>query len=149
MRTAGLSPSFAAKYGATADTAVVKSAAEDNSMRKTIVDMLFCLSNLRIAHWQASTKTNEHKALGDLYEALDGLVDDFTEVLMGRDRNRDMPTKSSEVKGGDGYEGVLTSLRKCVESLSADAKEAKAPDLENLAADMIQALNKADYLLHP
>jgi hypothetical protein len=143
MKLAAFSPSAPS-------AALTKSAAADgSSMKTTIVDMLFCLSNLRIAHWQASTKTNEHKALGGLYEALDGLVDDFTEILMGRYRNREMPSKSDTVKGGDGYENVIASLRKCAESLSEDANTAKAPDLQNLAADMIDALNKADYFLHP
>jgi hypothetical protein len=122
-------------------------AAADNSMRTTIVEILFSLANLRIAHWQASTKTNEHRALGDLYEALDGLVDDFTEVLMGFEGSRDMPSTSAKISGGNGYEAIVDSLKTATETLCTASKSAGADDLANIAADMKQAVNKAKYLL--
>jgi len=40
--------------------------------------------SLQIAHWLADTVTNEHKALGDLYEKMVGLTDEFAEVYMGK-----------------------------------------------------------------
>ena len=128
------------------DAAPEKEAAE-RTMRSTIVEILGLLGNLRVAHWQASTKTNEHKALGDLYESLDGMVDDFTEALMGMDRNRDMPSKTVTIAGGNGHEGILSKLQSAVAYLCTSSMEAKADDLANIAADMKQAVNKARYLL--
>jgi hypothetical protein len=42
--------------------------------------------SLQIAHWMANTVTNEHKALGDLYESMVGFVDEFAEVYMGKSK---------------------------------------------------------------
>ena len=130
-------------------SAATEASTEDkptNGLRSTIVDLIILLSNLHVAHWQASRKTNEHAALGGLYASLDGLIDDFAETLMGLEGNTDMPTKSAEVAGGKGFADVVKGIRTSVESLCKESKTV-SDDLANVAADMTQAVNKACYLL--
>ncbi len=46
-----------------------------------LISTFLCMqSQLRVWHWQTNSYA-EHKALGKLYESLDGLVDDFVETV--------------------------------------------------------------------
>lgn len=124
---------------------VVKKAAFGDC-RASVIALLGMIPTLRVAHWQASTKTNEHKALGDLYEALDGLIDDFAETLMGLDGNdRSFESHGCTIEAKNEFAGIVKRIRdevnKVVEATSSEA------DLNNIAADMRQAVNKACYLL--
>lgn len=114
-------------------------------VRGAIVDILALLPSLRVAHWQASTKTNEHQALGELYTTLDGLLDDFTETLMGLEGSRELPSRRCSVETGSGFEGLVGRVKDLVNQLVSETS-AEA-DLNNIAADMRQAVSKACYLL--
>jgi hypothetical protein len=109
-----------------------------------IAHMVSYVGGLRFAHWQANTVTNEHKALGDLYDALSDLIDTFTEVFIG---------KYGMVKFIKGVELVNVSVKPCakgltiVESLQKNFDAGDDDDLLNIIADMSTALNKAKYLL--
>lgn len=128
-------------WNETTGHSVEKQAAESGT-RTAIVALLGLLASLRIVHWQASTKTNEHEALGDLYDSLDGLVDTYAETLMGLELKRDMPASGHEIKGGEGFEWIIKDLRTQIDKL-----DTSSPDLGNIAADMLQAVNKASYKL--
>lgn len=128
-------------WNAPAVTPSVKQAADGT--RTTIVNLLFLLGRLRIAHWQASTKTNEHQALGSLYDSIGSLIDDFAEILMGTEGGREMPTVSGPIGGGEGYDKIVEEMR----TAALDLCKATQPDLANIAADILQAVNKARYLL--
>ena len=123
--------------------APTKAAASD--VRQTIIDMLFVLGNLRVAHWQASTKTNEHAALGELYSSINDRLDTLAETLMGDEKNRDMPSKSAAIGSQDGYESLVTESKTLADRLCKSL--ASPPDLANIAAEIRQAANKAAYLL--
>lgn len=135
-----------ANWGApeSAEPATPKEAAA-TGVRTTIVRILGLLPTLRVAHWQASTKTNEHKALGDFYEALDGLVDDFTETLMGLEGDRSLPAQKTSIETDNAFIGVVKELRSLINTLVGDTSG--EADLNNIAADMRQAVNKVCYLL--
>jgi len=47
-----------------------------------ITKLLTVQNQLRVYHWQTKSYA-EHKALGKLYESLDGLTDQFIETLAG------------------------------------------------------------------
>ena len=51
----------------------------------TIARLVAYNGSLQIAHWRADTITNEHKALGDLYDTMVEKTDDFAEVFMGKE----------------------------------------------------------------
>ncbi len=114
-------------------------------------DIYYCIQSvvayyggLHIAHWQANTLTNEHKTLGDLYEKIIELIDEFTEVYMG---------KYGMIKFKKGIE--LPDLKKepikpgikLVKDLQEYFKAGEDDDLLNILADMLIELNRAEFLL--
>lgn len=110
-----------------------------------IAALLGYVSALRIKHWNADTKSNEHKAIGELYEALDGLLDDYVETFLGK-------------TGGTVEEGLESCECEDNSSLISKGRELVAEqrdalsvgdddDLLNILADMDGSLNKAAYLL--
>jgi hypothetical protein len=101
--------------------------------------LLGLLASIRLAHWNANTATNEHKTLGELYEVIDGLVDSFVEVKLGK----------TGVKVSDSVDGdeVVTNGCALVEQLRAGLVAGEDDDLLNLLADMEGEFNKVKYLL--
>ena len=104
--------------------------------------LLALLSNVRVAHWNASTTTNEHRALGELYEALDSTVDTFVELYMGKRKIAacgDAPASPvpEMLEGGC---SAVSELRKALTVGEDD-------DLLNALADIEAALSKAKYML--
>jgi len=121
--------------------------AEESGIRQQILKLLLLNSSVRVAHWRASTKTNEHKALGDLHEAIDGLVDDYVEMLMGREGSREFSSISGEVNASASNADLIKDLREAAAGLLSHAKGADAEDLVNTAAEIVGTINKAAYLL--
>lgn len=111
------------------------------SVPECIGKMMAYNTALQMAHWQADTVTNEHKALGDLYEALVGLLDQFAEVYMGCYGVLEFQKMQVEKLKRPCSEGLMI-----VEELKSEIDEDDI-GLENIVADMEIALNKAKYLL--
>lgn len=107
--------------------------------------MLGFLSTLRIAHWNADTVTNEHKAIGELYSALDDLVDDYAEICLGKHGGK--VTASSFEKAPMDNGAMIQVGTDCVSEARSELKAGRDDDLLNILADMDTALNKARYLL--
>lgn len=100
--------------------------------------------SLQIAHWKADTVTNEHKALGELYESMTGLTDDFAEIYLGK---YGMVTFPPDCTISDISDAPCEKGLKEVTDLQSYFKAGKDDDLLNTLADMSSALNKAKYLL--
>lgn len=115
--------------------------------RQRIVSLLFALSNLKIAHWQAPTKTNEHRALGDLYDTASDLLDTLTEKLIGNTKDRGFPESTGRIGGQDGYTKLVDEIRTLVTGLYDDLKD--KPGLSNIAQDLVAAVDNADFFLLP
>jgi hypothetical protein len=98
--------------------------------------------SLLMAHWAADTVTNEHKALGDLYDSMVELTDSFAEVYMGKCGVVEPTEQTITVLSNPTEEGL--SL---VEDLLSNFTEGEDDDLINILADMQAALHKAQYLL--
>lgn len=102
--------------------------------------LLGLLGSLRAAHWNAPTQTNDHEALGELYETLDGLVDEYVESSMGKKPEKVTP-ESCDCDPNDPA-AVLDAGERIVTGMRGDRE-----DLNNLVADMEKAINKTRYLL--
>jgi hypothetical protein len=102
--------------------------------------LLGLLGSLRAAHWNAPTQTNDHEALGKLYETLDGLVDEYVESSMGKKPEKVTP-ESCDCDPNDPA-AVLDAGERIVTGMRGDRE-----DLNNLVADMEKAINKTRYLL--
>lgn len=116
-----------------------------NPYQAAILFLVSLNASLRIAHWSADTVTNEHKALGDLYDALDGLTDDFAETAIPRIGTRDFPNMTSDLVRS--YPQLIEDALEVVGELFAQCQADNAQDLLNIAADMQAALNRAKYFL--
>lgn len=104
------------------------------------------LAGVQLAHWQAPSKTNEHRTLGDLYEGLSGLVDDFAEMTLGKNGNREFPELPVTFRAYAPGE-IVKGFCDLVIAAREEVTETTDDDLANTLADMSAALNKAKYLL--
>ena len=104
----------------------------------------------RILHWQTKSYAR-HNAFGSIYSDLDGLIDEFMEVYMGK-------YGRVEFNGGEGsitlkntdtlqLNNFLNSNIEWLKSLSEKLKSDKDSDLLNLRDEMMGEINKLKYLL--
>lgn len=117
---------------------------EEYKTSECLVRLLAYVSSVHVAHWLADTVTNEHKALGDLYDEMTSLTDNFAEVYMGKYGMVDFPDDAviTDVTSAPCARGL-----ELVEKLQAEFKVGKDDDLLNILADMSTILNKSKYLL--
>jgi hypothetical protein len=113
-----------------------------------MVDKLLGLQNqLRVFHWQTASYS-EHKALGQAYEALDGLIDTFIESWMG--------ATGSKIKAG--FTITMTDYRnRAATELLDQAYTFLTGELEiqlsgrsellNLRDEMLAVVQRTRYLL--
>lgn len=106
-------------------------------------------SQLRVFHWQTKGYAR-HIAFGETYDALDDLIDSYVEACMGKhgrfvlsEGEKSLQLMNlSEVRP----DGMVKTCIEVLESFS-DELEPKDTDLLNLRDEMIQQLNRLNYLL--
>lgn len=115
-----------------------------NPASESISQLVAYNGSLHIAHWKANTITNQHKALGDLYESMVSLVDEFSEIYMGKYGVPSFPAFAiiSDITANPVEAGL-----ELVERLRTLFPAGQDDDLLNILADMSIALNKCNYLL--
>jgi DNA-binding ferritin-like protein len=111
--------------------------------------LLTTTHQLHVYHWQTDSYA-AHQAFGQAYDALDGLMDQFVEVFMG---------KYGKVASKEGFNVNLSNItdKKPVEFIDTiiDFLTNELPkslkdndtDLLNIRDEMIAELNKLKYLL--
>jgi len=104
------------------------------------------VSSLRVAHWNANTSTNEHKALGELYGSMDDLIDDYAEISLGKSGQKVSASEFNSYPTGDNG-ALIQAGSDIVAGERSRLKQGNDDDLLNILADMDTALNKARYLL--
>lgn len=114
---------------------------------KLISPFLKIQQQLRIFHWQTESYA-QHKAFGKAYEELDGLIDDFVEVYIGKyGKVKAKLTYNIELDNlSDNYLTYINDYIKYLTSLSSELEE-KDTDLLNIRDEMLAVLNKLKYLL--
>jgi len=121
-------------------------------MRKFITMMLESLMMIKLYHWKTHSFSG-HKATDDLYASLNGHMDNFVEVLMGKMagtranflstkniRLVDLTNKKQLVGRVNAIKGQLSAMEKMVPL-------ANATDLLNIRDEILGDLNKFLYLL--
>jgi len=103
-------------------------------------------SSLRVAHWNANTATNEHKAIGELYSSMSDLIDDYAEICLGKHGGKVTAPEFTKAPTDDNA-AMIQAGSDCVAKERATLKQGVDDDLLNILADMDTALNKARYLL--
>ena len=103
----------------------------------------------RFMHWQ-TTSFSQHKAYGEIYESLDGLIDDFVEACMGK-HGRPSYQGGYTIQGQDISEISVQNFIDGVCIFLVEFTEVYDPqldsDLLNLRDEMLHGFNKLKYLL--
>lgn len=103
-------------------------------------------TQLRFFHWQTKSYAR-HQAYGGTYEAMDGLIDTFVEVLMGKyGRVPAIPFKIYNRNEKDitaFIEETITYLL----SLNNELNPQTDTDLLNIRDEMLSEFNKLKYLI--
>jgi hypothetical protein len=131
-----------------------KNLSNNNYSRENIIMLcLQILNTVKLYHWK-TMKYAEHKATDELYDDLNGKIDEFVEVLMGKDGKRINLSGKKFIKLDDFNN--LTSLKKYIESAkkylidmtnSKNIGNSENSDLLNIRDEILGILNKFTYLL--
>jgi DNA-binding ferritin-like protein len=121
---------------------------ENKDLQQYIFDIQHFANALKFFHWQTKIYA-KHIALGELFDGVTELVDDFTETAMGKYGRVDVSGLSYDfVNISDA--NVITAIDDMIEKSTnlTDATDArKDTDLLNLRDELIAKCNKTKYLL--
>jgi DNA-binding ferritin-like protein len=106
----------------------------NNNLSSNVNFFLGLQNQFKILHWQTKGYAR-HKAFGEIYETLDGLIDEYVEICMGKHGRfaLDNSTNTIQMNNLSGFSGELSQERDT--------------DLLNLRDEMLGSLNKLAYLL--
>ena len=115
---------------------------------KLISPFLKIQNQLRIFHWQTSSYA-QHKAFGKAYENLDGLIDEFVEVFMGKyGRSKASLKYNIELENfNESYLDVIDVYISYLIQITDEIDSEKDTDLLNIRDAMLGELNRLKYLL--
>lgn len=115
-----------------------------------ITTLLTLQAQLRVFHWQTKSYA-EHKAIGKLYDALEGSIDTFVETFSGR---YGVPAAKNDYKltlvNYKDNAGCVEFIDKTIAYMVKDVPAMLKPedtDLLNIRDEMLGALNQTKYLL--
>jgi hypothetical protein len=105
---------------------------------------------LRILHWQTKGYAR-HIAFGETYETLDGLIDTFVEVCMGKHGRFILQEENKTIKADNlaevGIVDFLQNIKTTLIGLSSELSKENDTDLLNIRDEMLASINKLAYLL--
>ena len=105
---------------------------------------------LKILHWQTKGYAR-HIAFGETYDVLDGLIDNYVEVCMGKhgrftlsNENKTITLENlSDIK----MVQFIQKFKLFLTSLTNDLSPEEDTDLLNIKDEMLASVNKLAYLL--
>lgn len=142
---------------------MVKTKKQINKMNKTrknnysreniIILCLEMLNTIKLYHWK-TMKYAEHKATDDLYDDLNGKIDEFVEVLMGKNGQRinlsgKKSLKLQDFNNSNAFKNYVEKAKKYLISMtnSKNIGTSENSDLLNIRDEILGILNKFTYLL--
>ena len=111
------------------------------------IQLLGFRDNIHIAHWQASRKTNEHKTLGDLYDAILDKIDELTELAISKDGELEFPEASIGIVNRCQYLDLLKGGLALLVEIKATLTYGSDDDSLNVIADISAEIRRAAYKL--
>lgn len=114
--------------------------------------MLQMLMTVKLYHWNTISYAS-HKATDDLYTGLNTLIDQFVEILLGKNnkgKNGILDTKSlllKSFKDNKSFEKEIEEYKKYMMNLSEKFNQKENSDLLNIRDEILSELNKISYLL--
>jgi hypothetical protein len=115
-----------------------------------VIQFFFMMrSQLKLYHWQTSMFAR-HKASDEILDTLDGLIDEYVEVYMGKYGRPKLSKKNNVITIENMNDKSITKyIHLCIlylqKSLPADLKPTDT-DLLNIRDEMLGNLNKFLYL---
>jgi DNA-binding ferritin-like protein len=114
-----------------------------------MIGSLIAMQNqFRVFHWQTESFA-QHKAFGEAYETLEGLIDNFVEIYQGKNGIQN-PADGLKIKLENLDDKPVEMIDVFIEYLQDDLTsmlDKKDTDLLNIRDEMLGALNKTKYLL--
>jgi len=107
------------------------------------------LNTIKLYHWKTKSYS-EHKATDELQEELNKLIDQFVEVMLGKDgtrlKNMNSTMKIYDVENSISFKERIYKYRDVLISLDDVLSEKKDSDLLSIRDDMLACINKFLYL---
>jgi hypothetical protein len=104
---------------------------------------------VKIYHWQ-TMQYARHKATDDVIKELDGLIDEFVEVFMGKYGRPNMTRTTNTVAVKNMTDKTATKfIKDCIAHINGPFSKSVRPtdtDLLNIRDEMLGSLNKLLYL---
>ena len=114
-----------------------------------MIGSLIAMQNqFRVFHWQTESFA-QHKAFGEAYETLEGLLDNFVEIYQGKNGIQN-PADGLKIKLENLDNDPVEMIDVFIDYLQDDLTsmvDKKDTDLLNIRDEMLGALNKTKYLL--
>ena len=114
-----------------------------------ILDLLSMQLQFKLLHWQTMGDA-KHRLYGDVYDGLGGMIDEFVEIMMGKNGRPEFGEESSISFKDISSINMQTFLDDIVEFLvgmSDTLDDRYDTDLLNLRDEMLALINKTKYLL--
>lgn len=103
----------------------------------------------KFMHWQTMGDA-KHRAYGDIYDTLGGLIDSFTEAMMGKYGRPEFESEFSimfQDLSSLSIQNFLDGITDFLVSFTEQLDPKYDTDLLNLRDEMLAAINKLKYLL--
>jgi DNA-binding ferritin-like protein len=107
-------------------------------------------SQIKLYHWQTRVYSR-HKATDEVIEKLDGHIDQFVEVYIGKYGRPKLSGKTATTHVNNLSEkSIVAFIKKCIQMLLGDCmkglKDSVDSDLFNIRDEMVADLNQLLYL---
>jgi len=126
------------------------------SKRQIVTYMLQMLITTKLYHWN-TVSFSVHKATDDLYGELNTLIDQFVEVLLGKQNNTIEKNKHeilsirtlhmNNYKDNGMFKKEIETYKKYLIGLNKHFSESENSDLLNIRDEILATLNRISYLL--
>lgn len=115
-----------------------------------MINFITLQEQFRVLHWQTKSYAR-HNAYGGIYDALNGLIDNFIEVYMGKYGRVEFASGEGTIvlknTNDLGLNEFLNQNLEFLMSLSNSLDPQKDTDLLNIRDEMMSEINKLKYLL--
>jgi len=115
-----------------------------------MINFITLQEQFRVLHWQTKSYAR-HNAYGGIYDALNGLIDGFIEVYMGKYGRVEFASGEGTIvlknTNDLGLNEFLNQNLEFLMSLSNSLDPQKDTDLLNIRDEMLGEINKLKYLL--
>lgn len=121
--------------------------ADKSMFVKTFLEVL---NMVKLYHWKTHSYA-EHKATDDLYSSLNGHMDTFMEILMGKDESRikmlEKRIRLMDMSNTSDFKKKIYEFREFLVDMHVHLDASRDSDLLNIRDEILADINKFLYLL--